>query len=154
METVSQLRDLVLTYEEKKAACDELEAELKEAKAAKEAAEKAVIDAILTTAETTGIDDLGVTVEGRRYTVKLKDYYSIPKEAREEAFGLLRELGHGDIIVERVDDRTLSSEMAAVIEEYHNLLPEAEEDFPAEYEPLVACMRRYSKPSLSRLKVK
>lgn len=154
METVGQLRDLVLAYEEKKAIADDLDAQLKEAKTAKDAAEKAVIDAILTTAEATGIDDLGVTVEGRKYTVKLKDFYSIPKEAREEAFGLLRELGHGDIIVERVDDRTLTSEMAAVMEEYHNMLPDAEDDFPADYEPLLACMRRYSKPSLSRTKVK
>ena len=153
MET-SQLRDLVLIYEEKRSAAEELDAQLKEANAAKTEAERNLIMAILSVAEETGIDDLSVNVEGRKYTVKVKDFFSIPKAEKDEAYRLLRELGHGDLITERVDDRTLSSEMASVMEEYRSEHPGCVEEFPAEYEPLLAVMNRYPKPSLSRVKAK
>jgi len=153
MET-SQLRDLVLIYEEKRSAAEELDAQLKEANAAKTEAERNLIMAILSVAEETGIDDLSVNVEGRKYTVKVKDFFSIPKAEKDEAYRLLRELGHGDLITERVDDRTLSSEMASVMEEYRSGHPGCVEEFPAEYEPLLAVMNRYPKPSLSRVKAK
>ena len=153
MET-SQLRDLVLIYEEKRSAAEELDAQLKEANTAKTEAERNLIMAILSVAEETGIDDLSVNVEGRKYTVKVKEFFSIPKAEKDEAYRLLRELGHGDLITERVDDRTLSSEMASVMEEYRSGHPGCVEEFPAEYEPLLAVMNRYPKPSLSRVKAK
>ena len=153
MET-TRLQDLVLAYEEARSAAEELDAQLKEAKAKKDAAENAVITAILSVAEETGIDDLSVSVEGRKYAVKVKEYYSIPKPNRDEAFQLLRELGHGDLITERVDDRTLSSEMATVREEYLADHPDGDEKYPAAYEPLLAIMTTYTKPSLSRVKTK
>lgn len=150
----SQLRDLVLTYEDKRGIAEDLDAQLKEANAAKTEAERNLIMAILSVAEETGIDDLSVNVEGRKYSVKVKDYFSIPKAEKDEAYRLLRELGHGDLITERVDDRTLSSEMASVMEEYRNVHPDSSEEFPVEYEPLLAVMNRYPKPSLSRIKAK
>lgn len=153
MET-SRLQDLVLAYEDARSAAEELDAQAKEAKAKKDAAEAAVINAILSVAEETGIDDLSVSVEGRKYAVKVKEYYSIPKPNRDEAFQLLRELGHGDLITERVDDRTLSSEMATVREEYLAEHPDGNENYPAEYEPLVAIMNTYQKATLSRVKAK
>ena len=151
---VSQLRDLVLAYEDKRGIAEDLDAQLKEANAAKTEAERNLIMAILSVAEETGIDDLSVNVEGRKYSVKVKDYFSIPKAEKDEAYRLLRELGHGDLITERVDDRTLSSEMASVMEEYRNVHPDSAEEFPVEYEPLLAVMNRYPKPSLSRIKAK
>lgn len=150
----SQLRDLVLTYEDKRGIAEDLDAQLKEANAAKTEAERNLIMAILSVTEETGIDDLSVNVEGRKYSVKVKDYFSIPKAEKDEAYRLLRELGHGDLITERVDDRTLSSEMASVMEEYRNVHPDSSEEFPVEYEPLLAVMNRYPKPSLSRIKAK
>ena len=148
---VSQVKDLVLSYEAIRSVCDELDEKIKEAKAQKEDAEKKLIMAILDIEEKTGIDDLKVKVEGRNYGVKVKDYFSIPSTDRVAAYQLLKDLGHGDIVVERVDDRTLSKEMSTVIEEYRAGHPDSVEEFPAEYEELLTHMNRYPKPSLSRV---
>ena len=148
---MTQIRDLVTAYETARSAYEDLNQQLEEAKKTKDEWEKAVIMAILDTAERTGIDDLKVKVEGRSYGVKVKDFFSIPKADRSEAFQLLKELGHGDLVVEKVDDRTLSNEMAEVIEQYRAENPGATEEFPAEYEPLLAHMNRFPKPSLTRV---
>lgn len=148
---VAQIKDLVLNYEAVRSVYDELNERLEEARKNKEAAEKAVVMAILDVAERTGIDDLKVKVEGRNYGVKVKDFFSIPKADRAEAYQLLKELGHGDLVVEKVDDRTLSNEMAGVIEQFRAEHPDSIEEFPAEYEPLLAHMNRFPKPSLTRV---
>ena len=147
----SQLRDLVTVYEERRSIAEELDEEAKAAKAERDKAENDLINAILAVAEETGIDDLSVTAEGRKYSVRMKDYYTIPKANRDEAYELLRELGHGDLITEKVDDRTLSKEMAEVAAAYRAENPDGAEDFPGEYEPLMAMLNRYSKPSLGRV---
>lgn len=147
----AQIKDLVLNYEAVRSVYDELNERLEEARKNKEAAEKAVVMAILDVAERTGIDDLKVKVEGRNYGVKVKDFFSIPKADRAEAYQLLKELGHGDLVVEKVDDRTLSNEMAGVIEQFRAENPDSIEEFPAEYEPLLAHMNRFPKPSLTRV---
>lgn len=148
---VGQVKMKVLEYEAAKSLCDELDEQLKEAKAQKDRAEKDVIMALLEIEERTGIDDLKVKVADRNYGVKQKDFFSIPATDRAEAYRLLKELGHGDIVVERVDDRTLSNEMAAVIAAYRAEHPHSEEEFPAEYEELLSHMKRFMKPSLSRV---
>jgi len=147
----AQIKDLILNYEAVRSVYDELNERLEEARKNKEAAEKAVVMAILDVAERTGIDDLKVKVEGRNYGVKVKDFFSIPKADRAEAYQLLKELGHGDLVVEKVDDRTLSNEMAGVIEQFRAENPDSIEEFPAEYEPLLAHMNRFPKPSLTRV---
>ena len=148
---MSQVKDLVLAYEAVRSVCDELDEKMKEARAQRDDAEKKLIMAILDIEEKTGIDDLKVKVEGRNYGVKVKDYFSIPKADQVAAYQLLKNLGHGDIVVERVDERTLSKEMATVIEEYRAGHPNSAEEFPAEYEELLSHMNRYPKPSLSRV---
>ena len=148
---MSQIKDLVLTYEATRSVCDELDEKMKEARAQRDDAEKKLIMAILDVEEKTGIDDLKVKVEGRNYGVKVKDFFSIPSADRVAAYQLLKDLGHGDIVVERVDERTLSKEMAGVIEEYREKHPNSAEEFPAEYEELLSHMNRYPKPSLSRV---
>jgi hypothetical protein len=153
MET-NHLRELALVYEARRTDAEELKAQLADANKAKDEAESALINAILSVAEQTGIDDLSVNVEGRKYSVRVKDYYSIPKDNRDEAFAILRDLGLGDLITERVDDRTLTSTLAEKREEYREENPGTNEDFPAEYEPLLAVMSTYSKPTLGRVKAK
>lgn len=148
---VSQIKDLVLSYEAVRSVCDELEEKMKEARANKEEAEKKLIMAILDVEEKTGIDDMKVKVEGRNYGVKVKDFFSIPKADQAAAYQILKDLGHGDIVAEKVDDRTLSKEMATVIEAYRASHPNSAEEFPAEYEELLSHMNRYPKPSLSRV---
>ena len=110
-----------------------------------------VISAIMDAQEQTGVEGLRVGYEGRNYSVKVKDFFTIPKADQAEAYQILKDLGHGDIVVEKVDDRTLSKEMATVIEAYRTGHPNSTEEFPAEYEELLSHMNRYSKPSLSRV---
>ena len=148
---MSQVKDLVLSYEAIRSVCDELDEKIKEAKAQKEDAEKKLIMAILDIEEKTGIDDLKVKVEGRNYSVRVKNYFRIPKAEQAVAFQLLKELGKGDIVVEKVDERTLTKEMEYESEKYRVNHPDSAEEFPAEYEELLAHMERYDKPSLSRV---
>ena len=148
---MQQIRDLALAYEAIRSEYDEMEEALKAVKARKDEAENRLIMAIMDIEEKTGIDDVKFKVEGRNYSVKVKDFFTIPKADQAEAYQILKDLGHGDIVVEKVDDRTLSKEMATVIEAYRTGHPNATEDFPAEYEELLSHMNRYSKPSLSRV---
>lgn len=142
----NRIEALVANYEMYRAQAEEADQAAKEAKALRDAAEREVINAMLQMAEDAGADDMTVTVGMFKYSASTKDYYAIPKDERDEAYELLRELGHGDLIVEKVDDRTLTKEMTGVKESNGD-------EFPAEYEPLLALMSRYTKPSLSRRKV-
>lgn len=151
---IESIRKLVTEYEARREETEEAEQTLKYLKEQRDSAEKALIMAILTTAEEAGVEDLGVIVDGRKYGVKVKEYFTIPKPARDDAYQLLRELGHGDIITERVDDRTLSSEIAGVMEEYRKENPDSGSEYPETYGPLMDLMTRYSKPSLTRIKSK
>lgn len=144
--TEKYIEELVTRYETLRSQCDSLEDDLKMLKAEKTTAEAQVISAILGLAEATGADDLTVRVGAYKYGATVKEYYRIPKAARDEAFPLLRELGLGDLITEQVNDKTLSSELAGVLEDNGG------EELPPEYEPLLAHLERYSKPSLSRRK--
>ena len=149
---VTGVTALVEQYETLRAQAEELEGELKELKSQRDAAEREVIRALLDAMEQTGVDDLTVKVGGYKYGASAKEYYSIPKEAQAEAFPLLRELNMGDLIVERVDDRTLSKELRDVMDLYAATHPEEAGRFPMEYEPLLAQLKRYVKPALTRRK--
>ena len=63
-------------------------------------------------------------VAGRRYGIKVKPFYSIRKDQRDEAFAALRTLGLGDLIVEKVDDRTLTKALEEAADEEGCLPPE------------------------------
>lgn len=102
---------------------------VKENNAAIEEQEKLVISAMLDLAEAAGLDDpasFTVDVDGRRYGVKVKSFYSIRKEQRDEAFAALRTLGLGDLIVEKVDDRTLTKALEEAADAEGMLPPEYE----------------------------
>ena len=149
---LSSVRALVENYETLRGQAEEIEKGLKELKAQRDAAEHAVIAALLDAMEQTGIDDLTVKVGGFKYGASAKEYYGIPKAEQDAAFPLLRELGMGDLIVEKVDDRTLSKELRDISEAYREQHPNSIENFPAEYEPLLTHLNRYPKPQLSRRK--
>ena len=146
-----QINEKVKAYEELRSECEELDAQLKDLKRQKDTAEHEIVMAILSVAEQTGIDDLSVKVGNRKYSARTAEYYSIPKENRDEAFQLLRELGHGDLITEKVDDRTLSKELAEVSAGYMESHAGEADRFPAEYEPLLGCLRTYTKSALGRV---
>lgn len=109
--------------------------------------EREIISAMLDMAETAGlgsVDDFAVAVDGRRYSVITKPYYSIPAERRDEAFQALRALGLGDLVVERVDDRSLTKALVELAEDAGGELPEQYQDIP---------MSKYEKMSISDRKV-
>lgn len=116
----TKIRELEALKEQKDALKEQLAAIGKQADQLQEEA----ISLILDLEEQTGAQGMRLLIDGRNYSVARKSFFSIPKAVRDEAFPLLRELGHGDLIVERVDDRTLSKELAAVMEAHGGTLPE------------------------------
>ena len=135
----------IAAYERLREQADELKEQLSELNARKDAAEADVISAILDAQEQAGVEALRVNHEGRNYSVSTKSYYSIPKANKDAAFEELRNLGMGDLIQEKVDDRTLSKELETVYEEHGC-------QFPEEYEPLFGWLTQYDKSTLRRVK--
>lgn len=122
---------------------------VKENNALIERQETQVISALLDMADEAGLDDpsaFTVEVNGRRYGVSTKTFYSIRAADRETAFPLLRSLGLGDLIVERVDDRTLTRALAEASEANGGLLPEAYMALPlSSYEKTAITDRKVAK---------
>lgn len=114
--------------------------------AAIEEQEKMVISAMLDLADAAGLEDpsgFTVDVSGRRYGITIKPYYSIRKDKRDEAFAALRTLGLGDLIVEKVDDRTLTKALEEAAD--------AEGMLPLEYEILPVSV--FEKTTISDRKI-
>lgn len=126
---VKTLSERIETLRQLKERKKELADIVKENNAAIEEQEKLVISSMLDLAEAAGLDDpasFTVDVGGRRYGVKVKPYYSIRKDQRDEAFAALRTLGLGDLIVEKVDDRTLTKALEEAADADGVLPPEFE----------------------------
>ena len=105
----------------------ELEELSKENNALIKQTEQDTVTLLLDMAEESGIDDptaFSVTLDGRRYGVTMKHYYSIKAENKDAAFAALRELGLGDLIVEKVDHRTLTKTLEQIIEDNGGELPD------------------------------
>lgn len=86
-------------------------------------------------------------VDGFTYSLQQKTMYSKKSEeklaeAGIDFFDVLREQGLGDLIVEKVDSRTLQSSVRAMAEENDGELPEE----------LVECLNIYEKLELSKRK--
>lgn len=94
------------------------------AKAETDRLEAQIIQLILDAEEACGLDDLSMEVAGRKYGVAVKSYWRIPAAHKDEAFKLLREIGMGDLITERVDDRILTREINDILEANKGELPE------------------------------
>lgn len=135
----------ITAYEELRAQAEEMKAELDALNKRKDAAEADVISAILDAQEQNGVEALHVAHGGRTYSVAVKNYYTIPKANRDAAFEEMRNLGMGDLITEKVDDRTLTKELETVFEENGC-------SFPEEYSPLFGLMSSYGKSTLRRVK--
>jgi hypothetical protein len=96
------------------------------------------------------------TVDGFTYSLQQKTMYSKKsEEALAEAgivfFDVLREQGLGDIIVERVDSRTLQSTMKALVDEQGELPEELAECLNV-YEQLGIGKRKANTKALDRAK--
>lgn len=135
----------IAAYEALRSQADEMKEQLTELNKRKEAAEDEAIAAILDAMDESGADDLSVGYEGLKYSVTVKTMYAIPKASRDAAFEEMRNLGMGDLIQEKVDDRTLTKELQTVLEENGGVLPE-------EYDGLAECLTQYDKKTLNRRK--
>ena len=126
VKTLSSLIEELATLKDRKKELAEI---VKENNAAIEAQEKQVISAMLDLADAAGLEDpsgFTVDVSGRRYGITIKPYYSIRKDQRDEAFAALRTLGLGDLIVEKVDDRTLTKALEEAADKDGMLPPQYE----------------------------
>lgn len=109
--------------------------------------EREITTAMLDMADTAGlasVDDFAIAVDGRRYCVTTKPFYTIPADRRDEAFQALRELGLADLIVEKVDDRTLTKTLIELADDAGGELPEEYDAIP---------VRFYEKMTISDRKV-
>lgn len=141
---IDKIAQKIAVYEELREQADAAKEELAELNRQKDAAEAEVISAMLDMEEETGTS-VRIGYEGRNYSVSARNFYSIPKASRDLAFDQLRNLGMGDLIQEKVDDRTLTKELDTVFEENGCA-------FPEEYSPLFALLNQYSKSTLRRVK--
>ena len=135
----------IAAYESLREQAEDLKEQLSELNARKDAAEAEVISAILDAQEQTGAENMRIEYDGRNYSVTVKNYYTIPKPQRDAALEAMRNLGMGDLIQEKVDDRTLTKVLESVYEENGCMYPE-------EYEPLFDSLSCYSKSTLRRVK--
>ena len=120
---------------------DELAEQTKENNARKEELEQEICQMMVDEEKPSTV------VDGFTYSLQQKTMYSKKsEEALAEAgisfFDVLREQGLGDLIVERVDPRTLQSSVRAMAEEMDGELPE----------DLVECLNIYEKLELSKRK--
>lgn len=118
----------------------ELEAQTKENNAAKEKLEQEICQLMVDEEKPSTVVD-GFTYSLQQTTMYSKKSEEALAEAGIVFFDVLREQGLGDIIVERVDPRTLQSSVRAMAEEC--------EELPEE---LVECLNIYDKLTLSKRK--
>lgn len=96
------------------------------------------------------------TVDGYKYSLKQENMYSKLSEEKLmekgiDFFDLIREQGFGDIIVEKIDPRTLNSTCKGIVEEQGEL-PEELAEAISVYEKLSIARRKANTKALDRAK--
>lgn len=147
MESILDIK--VREYKELLDRKDELAELTKENNAAKEALEQEICQMM--------VDDEkpNTVVDGFTYSLQQKTMYSKKSEdklaeAGIDFFEVLREQGLGDLIVEKVDPRTLQSSLSALAEEGE--LPEELAECVNIYEKLALSKRKANTKALDRAK--
>ena len=140
IETVMTLDDKVRAYKELLDKKDELAEQTKENNKALDDLEQEIAQMMVDE------DKPDTTVDGFKYSLQEKTIYSKIGEDKLmekglDFFEVLREEGFGDLIVERVDTRTLNSAMNNLVEETGELP-----------ENLVECLNVYSQLKISKRK--
>lgn len=95
-----------------------------------------------------------VSRNGFLYSLQDKTKYNKKACDDEEFFSVLEENGLGDLIKRTVDARTLSSAMAAAVEENDGVLPEEYEDYINVYQFYDIAKRRETNKTAKRAKQK
>ena len=140
IETVMTLDDKVRAYKELLDKKDELAEQTKENNKALDDLEQEIAQMMVDE------DKPDTTVDGFKYSLQERTIYSKIGEDKLmekglDFFEVLREEGFGDLIVERVDTRTLNSAMNNLVEETGELP-----------ENLVECLNVYSQLKISKRK--
>lgn len=141
MEVVMTLDDKVRAYKELLDRKDELEELTKANNEAKKQLEQEICQLMVDEEKPSTVVD-GFTYSLQQTTMYSKKSEEVLAEAGIVFFDVLREQGLGDLIVEKVDPRTLQSSVRAMAEENDGELPEE----------LVECLSIYEKLTLSRRK--
>lgn len=130
---------------------EKLEAETKENNALKEQMEQEICQMMINEEKPSEI------VDGFNFSLKVETKYSKLSDEKLAAKGLdffdvLREQGLGDIIVERVDPRTLSSTCKGIAEENDGELPEELAEVLSEYEKMSLSKRKANMNAINKAK--
>jgi len=147
---MSLLDDKVREYQKVLERKDELTEQTKENNALKEELEQQICQMMIDE------DKPDTTVDGYKYSLKQETVYSKLGEDKLmergiDFFELLREQGIGDIIVEKVDPRTLNSTCKGIVEEQGELPEELAEALNV-YEKLGISRRKANTKALDRAK--
>lgn len=147
---MSLLDDKVREYQKVLVRKDELAEQTKENNALKEELEQQICQMMIDE------DKPDTTVDGYKYSLKQETVYSKLGEDKLmergiDFFELLREQGIGDIIVEKVDPRTLNSTCKGIVEEQGELPEELAEALNV-YEKLGISRRKANTKALDRAK--
>lgn len=147
---MNELDEKVRAYKELLDRRDELAELTKENNKAKEELEQEICQMMI------DADKPSTVVDGFNYSLQQKTEYS--KKSEEyfmengiDFFDVLRSQGLGDIIVERVDPRTLSSTCKAIVDEQGEL-PEELAECIGIYEKLTISKRKANMTALNRAK--
>lgn len=138
---IDQYRELL---DRKDALADQTKKNNEAIQEARDALAKAMIDAEMPK----------VSRNGFLYSLQDKTKYNKKACDDEEFFSVLEENGLGDLIKRTVDARTLSSAMAAAVEENDGVLPEEYEDYISVYQFYDIAKRRETNKTAKRAKQK
>ena len=130
---------------------EELAELTKENNALKEELEQAICQIMVDEEKPSTVVD-GFSYSLQQTTMYAKKSEDKLAEAGIDFFDVLREQGLGDLIVERVDPRTLQSSVRAMAEENDGELPEELEECLSIYEKLTISKRKANTKALERAK--
>lgn len=147
---MSNLDEMVREYKKLLDRKDELAELTKQNNAAKEELEQAICKLMVDEEKpATIVDGFNYSLQqSTQYTKRSEEYLA---EHNIDFFEVLREQGLGDLIVERVDPRTLSSSCKALVEEAGEL-PEELAECLTVFEKLTISKRKANTKALERAK--
>lgn len=144
-----KLHETLNIYEAALASQEEAAARKKEADEAVENLKNHIIDMIADIEDTYGVT-AAATSDSFKYTITRKSYYRVTPENKDFAIRSLRALKLGDIIQQRVDDRTLTKCLREIEDSYRG--EDGTVTLPKRYSNLLDHLETYDKATLYKRK--
>ena len=128
----SNIAEKIAAYESRREQIACLKAQEKNLGEEAERLEKEIIVDMADLAEASGLTlgSLKLEIDGRNYSASVKEFFAIRAADRVKGFAALRAAGLGDLITERVDDRTLTNAIREEIKQNGGEMPEHLDDIP------------------------